>query len=158
MDAGLCAAYLRAAAQLLLDPARTGRTQQSQTGTGVAGDFYFLKVTEPRFAGQPQALTSQLAARLADLTASLNPDSRQTSVASAESLSATQRETRPTPPDLEGFSNFYRLDDGEANVYAAFEQQARRDFVNTLADVRAIKSRVFRLRAVIAVSRGALTD
>ena len=332
VDAGLCAAYLRAAAQLLLDPARTGRTQQSQTGTGVAGDFYFLKVAEPRFAGQPQALTSQLAARLADLTASLNPDSRQTSVASVESLSATQRETRPAPPDLEqllreaadeadekrrdrllyravtlalrgkkhdaaleaaeklspktrravkpfvvhsvakqlvaggevekalrlveddgdaaaraaifvqsarllvgkqrnevgraaelladaerlssklserergailagaasvyalfdaargaqvlqdiiratnkidgftgelkitrtfdheGFSNFYRLDDGEANVYAAFEQQARRDFVNTLADARAIKSRVFRLRAVIAVSRGALTD
>lgn len=56
----------------------------------------------------------------------------------------------------EGFTNFYRLDDGGANVYNAFEQQARRDFVNTLADAGGIKSRVFRLRAVIAVSRGAL--
>ncbi|HEU4595544.1 MAG TPA: hypothetical protein VFS10_10410 [Pyrinomonadaceae bacterium] len=329
VDAGLSAAYLRAAAQLLLDPARAARMQQYQT---VAGDFYFLKITEPRFAGQSQALTSQLAARLADLTASLDPVGRQTSVATVESLSAMQRETRAEPPDLdillrqatdepdverrdrlfykavtlalrskrhdaaleaveklspgtrhavkpfvvhsvarqlvaagelekalrlvedgddaaarasisihaalslvgkernevgraaelladaerlssklnerergailagvasvyarfdaahsaqvlqdiiratnktddfagelkitrtfalEGFTNFYRLDDSEANVYAAFEQHARRDFVNTLADARGIKSRIFRLRAIIAVSRGALTD
>jgi hypothetical protein len=332
VDAGLSAAYLTAAAQLLLDPARAARTRQGQAGAGLAGDFYFLKVTEPKFAGHSPALTSQLAARLADLTASLDPGGRQTSVAAAESVSAMQRETRGAPPDPElllrqaadepdakrrdrllyravtlalrdrrydvaleaaeklspetrravkpfvvhsvagrlvaggeteealrlveneedaaarasilvlaarslagkgrgevgraaellsdaerlssklgaresaailagaasvyarfdaarasqilrdvvratnkvddfsgelkitrtfdfnDFTNFYRLDDGEASVYTAFEQQGRRDFVNTLADARDIKSRLFRLRVVVALSRGALTN